>query len=408
MNLIGPFAQIMTMDGLPAKGAIKDEQLNIIDQGGILVHDGMVVKVGHFDELRKSAANARIEEVPSGMVAFPGFIDCHTHICFAGSRARDFAARNNGKTYQEIAAAGGGIWDTVTKTREASHETLKSNTYQRLDALLQRGITTVEIKSGYGLGLEEELKLLKVIKSAAETHQADVVSTCLAAHIIPREFASETEYLDFILKELEPVIRREQLTQRFDIFIEENAFSARASLPYLQALRKQGYNLTVHGDQFTAGGSEVAIASGAVSVDHLEASGETEVAALAKSETIPVVLPGASIGLGLPFSPARRLLDAGCALAIASDWNPGSAPQGSLLTQAAILGTYEKLSAAEVFAGITFRAAKALNLSDRGVLKEAMLADITAFHISDYREVLYHQGEMQPNCTWKGGRKIHE
>ncbi len=406
MKLVGPFSQIITMDGLPNTGALKDEQLHIISDGGLLINNGLVLQTEPFKSLKKEHPSTPVEEVTKGMTAFPGFVDCHTHICFWGSRAGDFAARNNGRNYQEIAAAGGGIWDTVTKTREATQSQLESNTERRLSKLIQRGITTVEIKSGYGLSLEEELKLLRTIKAVASTHQTDVISTCLAAHIIPREFKNETEYLTVILNDLEPVIRKEQLTKRFDIFVEENAFSVNAALPYLMNLRKLGYNLTVHGDQFTTGGSKVAIECGAVSVDHLEASKDDEVKALAKSNTVPVVLPGASIGLGMPFSPARKLLDAGCSLAIASDWNPGSAPNGNLLAQASILSTYEKISAAEVFAGLSFRAAHALNLHDRGILKEGMVADVAAFETVDYREILYQQGELQPSITWKRGKKV--
>jgi len=406
-KLIGPFAQVLTMDGLPTRGSIKDEQLQVISNGGIVTENGQISFVGNFEDLRKTQRDLAIEEVTEDLTAMPGLIDCHTHLCFAGSRASDFAARNNGKTYQEIAASGGGIWDTVTKTREADQSTLESATASRLDILLQRGVTTAEVKSGYGLGLQEELKLLSAIKAVAKTHQADVVSTCLAAHIVPKEFANEVEYLNFILAELEPAIRKETLTQRFDIFVEENAFSPAASLPYLKALRKLGYNLTVHGDQFTQGGSRVAVECGAASVDHLEASGDDEVASLAKSNTVPVALPGASIGLGMAFTPARKLLNAGCSLAIASDWNPGSAPQGNLLTQAAILSTYEKLSAAEVFASITFRAAHALNLHDRGILITGMTADFTAFPVSDFREILYHQGQVQPSKTWKRGQQVN-
>ena len=406
MKLIGPFAEVLTLDKLPVRGPLKDEQLQMVKKGGILVKNESILQVGNFEALRKES-DAEIEEVTGSLTAFPGFVDCHTHICFGGSRAKDFAARNSGKTYQEIASAGGGIWDTVTQTREADQGTLENTTADRLNTLLRRGVTTVEIKSGYGLGLDE-LKILRAIQSVAKKHRADIVSTCLAAHIVPGEFQNEEEYLTYILNNLEPFIEQERLTRRFDIFIEENAFSKKAALPYLLTLKKRGYDLTVHGDQFSTGGSEVAIECGALSVDHLEASGDTEVAALSKSTTVPVVLPGASLGLGLPFGPARRLLDAGCGLAIASDWNPGSAPNGNLLTQAALLGTYEKMSAAEVFAAITYRSARALNLFDRGVLKEGMVADITAFPTDDYREVLYHQGEMQPAQTWKRGQRIDE
>jgi len=174
---------------------------------------------------------------------------------------------------------------------------------------------------------------------------------------------------------------------------------------YLLALQKEGFDITVHGDQFSTGGSQVAIDVNARSVDHLEASGEVEIEALSKSEVIPVALPGASIGIGCAFTPARKLLDAGCSLAIASDWNPGSAPQGNLLTQASILSCFEKLSASEVFSGITFRAAQALNLIDRGRLTKGQLADIVAFPTTDFRDILYHQGELKASHVWKKGKK---
>lgn len=405
-KLTGPFSQIITLNHLPAKGAIKDEQLEIITDGGILTEGDNIMQTGDFNALAKANPDAEITYINGDFVALPAFTDCHTHICFAGSRAKDYAARNNGKTYQEIAKAGGGIWDTVTKTREASLETLQQNVIEKLDTLLKRGITTVEVKSGYGLSLDDELKMLRAIKQAGEKHPSDVISTCLAAHIVPKDFQNEATYLQFILDELVPIIKSENLTSRFDIFIEQNAFSTEGAKFYLNQLKEQGFELTVHGDQFSTGGSKVAVDCGAVSVDHLEVSGEEEIERLAKSETIPVVLPGASMGLGMSFSPARKLLNAGCGLAIASDWNPGSAPQGNLLSQAALLGTYEKLSAAEVFAGITFRAAKALKLFDRGVLKAGNLADFIAFNCNDYREILYHQGELQAEKVWKKGCQI--
>ncbi|MCL4163933.1 UNVERIFIED_CONTAM: hypothetical protein GTU68_018384, partial [Idotea baltica] len=302
----------------------------------------------------------------------------------------DYAARNNGKTYLEIAKEGGGIWSTVRHTRAATQDSLVALMNGRMDRLLANGITTVEIKSGYGLGVEEELTLLRAIQAASQQHEMDVIPTCLAAHIVPKDIeGGEEAYLKLILEKLVPIVKSENLCNRFDVFIEESAFSVSGATGYLQSLKNQGFSLTVHGDQFTPGGSQVAIDCGALSVDHLEASGEKEIAALAKSEVIPVALPGASIGLGCDFTPARKLLDAGSSLAIASDWNPGSAPQGNLLIQAAILGTFEKLSAAEILAGMTFRAARALGLQDRGKLTEGQLADFIAFPGNDYREILY-------------------
>lgn len=404
-TLIGPFAQILPMTGLPRFGPIKDAELLVIPQGGLVVEDGIILDVGRYHDLQsKWEDEAQLLEIEQDLVAIPGLIDAHTHICFGGSRAMDYAARNDGKTYQEIAAEGGGIWSTVKHTRAASQQALANAMTKRLDRLLLSGVTTVEAKSGYGLGVEEEISILRAIKSAGEAHPATVISTCLAAHIIPKDFdGGEHQYLEAILSELVPVIQQESLTNRFDIFIEENAFSIDESRWYLTQLQKLGFDLTIHGDQFSVGGSQVAVELGVCSVDHLEASGDAEIEALSKSQVIPVVLPGASLGLGMGFAPARKLLDAGCSLAIASDWNPGSAPQGDLLSQAAILGAYEKLSSAEVLAGMTVRAAAALNVQDRGQLIIGLHADLACFPTHDFREILYHQGMMKPSQVYLGG-----
>ena len=196
------------------------------------------------------------------------------------------------------------------------------------------------------------------------------------------------------------------MSNRIDIFVEESAFSVEEGDFFLQKAKEMGFSVLVHADQFHPGGSQLAVKHGAVSADHLEASTDKEIALLANSDTIAMALPGASIGLGVEFTPCRKLLDAGAALAIASDWNPGSAPMGDLLTQAAILGAYEKLSFAETIAGVTFRAAAALALSDRGTLETGKLADLIAFPTNDYREILYHQGKMRPAKIWKKGEFI--
>ncbi|NNF22252.1 MAG: imidazolonepropionase [Saprospiraceae bacterium] len=403
--LIGPFSQLLTMDQLPIKGAIKDEQLVIISDAGILINGNTIAEIGIFDDLKKSRnPSTSVYELSENTVALPGFIDAHTHICYGGSRANDFAARNGGKSYQEIAAAGGGIWSTVNHTRQYAEADLTDAMTGRIHAMLKQGITTIEVKSGYGLNTENEIKMLKAIKSAKEKTPADLIATCLAAHIIPKDFnGGEREYLDYILREILPVIKEDKLCNRFDIFIEENAFSTDHSSRYLQALKDHGMELTVHGDQFTTGGSKVAVECGALSVDHLEVSTQKEIDLIAKSNTIATALPGASLGLGCAFTPCRKLLDAGACLAIASDWNPGSAPMGQLLTQAAILSSFEKLSMAEVFAGITFRAARALNLKDRGIIRPGLKADITMFETPNCKEILYQQGSMKVSHCMKNG-----
>lgn len=396
-KLIGPFTQILPLTGLALKGALMDDDMHIIPQGGVLVENGLILAVDDFESLRKANPSAQIQEIIGDHVLLPGFLDCHTHICFAGTRAKDYAMRIQGKTYLEIAKAGGGIWDSVMQTRAADEETLTQLVLQRAERHLSEGVTTIEVKSGYGLETQSELKQLRAIAAAAKKTKAALVSTCLAAHMVPRDFSgTQAEYLSYVFNDLLPVIKNENLTNRIDIFIEESAFDAENALIYLNRAKQMGFDITVHADQFTTAGSAVAVKVGAVSADHLEASKDTEIKLLANSDTVAVVLPGASLGLGTQYSPARKLLDAGTCLAIASDWNPGSAPMGDLLMQAAVMSASEKLNTAEVFAGLTYRAAKALNLYDRGILAPGMRADMQAYPCNDYREILYQQGKLKP------------
>lgn len=407
MKLIGPFKQIVTMKGLSLRGKISDDALQIIENAGILVHQGKIKSIGDFETLKPNATE--LCEIDGEQVALPAFVDCHTHICFGGNRANDFAMRNAGKTYLEIAAAGGGIWSSVVHTRNASEEELLASILERINALVQLGITTIEIKSGYGLTLEDELKMLSVIKKAQGKTSATLVSTCLAAHTKPKDFeGNNAEYLQFILDEILPKVKEEHLSDRVDIFIEKSAFQPEESKNFLLKAKEMGFDITVHADQFTAGSSRIAVEVGAKSADHLEATADEDIEFLAQSETVAVALPGASVGLGEPFTPARKLLDAGAILAIASDWNPGSAPMGNLLTQASILATYQKLSTAEVLAGLTFRAAYALGLSDRGVLTEGMKADFVAYPTDNYQNILYKQGMLLPSQVFINGDKSYE
>jgi imidazolonepropionase len=396
-KLIGPFTQILPLTGLALKGALKDDDLQIIPQGGVFVENGRIIAVDDFEKLRKANPLTHIQKITGSHVLLPGFIDCHTHICFAGTRAKDYAMRIQGKSYLEIAKAGGGIWDSVTQTRAADEETLTQLLLQKAERHLAEGVTTIEVKSGYGLETQSELKQLRVIAAAAAKTKASLVSTCLAAHMVPRDFSgSQSEYLSYVFHDLLPVIKHESLSNRVDIFIEESAFDAVNALIYLNKAKQMGFDITIHADQFTTGGSAVAVKLGAVSADHLEASKDAEIKLLANSDTVAVVLPGASLGLGMQYAPARKLLDAGACVAIASDWNPGSAPMGDLLMQAAVMSAAEKLNTAEVFAGLTYRAAKALNLNDHGILAPGMRADMQAYPCNDYREILYQQGKLKP------------
>jgi imidazolonepropionase len=251
--------------------------------------------------------------------------------------------------------------------------------------------------------------MLRAIRAAKEKAEIDIIPTCLAAHIFPKDYKGTiTDYLDEIAEKVFPKMKEENLGHRIDAFIEEEAYSKTVISEYFEKAKQHGFDITVHADQFSCSGSEVAIQHGALSADHLEASGKKEILALANSSVVAMALPGASIGIGCDFTPARKLLDAGASLAIASDWNPGSAPMGDLLTQASIIATFEKLSTAEILSGITFRAAAALDLHDRGRLVPGMKSDLTCFSTSDYRDILYHQGQLTPSLVFASGKLIYE
>ncbi len=406
MKLIGPFKQIVTLANLPLRGKLSDDQLQIIKDGGIISENGIIRKTGNFKDLKSEFPDIETETMESVQVALPAFTDSHTHICFGGNRANDFAMRNAGKTYLEIAESGGGIWSSVQHTRNASEEELLKTTLERIDFLISLGITTIEIKSGYGLDVENELKMLRIIKKAQSLTKATLVPTCLSAHLKPRDFeGNNEEYLNYILDEILPKVKAENLANRVDIFIEKSAFQPEESKAFLLKAKEMGFEITVHADQFTAGSSRIAVEVGAKSADHLEATVDEDIQFLADSETVAVALPGASLGLGEKFTPARKILDTGGILAIASDWNPGSAPMGNLISQASILATFEKLTSAEVLAGITFRSAFALSLEDRGTLEKGKKADFVTFKTDNFQNILYQQGSLTAHSIYIDGIK---
>jgi len=407
MKLSGPFKQIITLDHLPLKGKLNDENLEIIINGGILTENGIVLEVDNFEVLKQKFPNSEIDLIKNGQIAIPAFVDAHTHICFGGNRANDFALRNSGKTYLEIAESGGGIWSSVKHTRAASEQELIEGILKRVNILLKQGITTIEIKSGYGLNVNEELKMLRAIKKAQTKTEATLVPTCLSAHLKPKDFeGSSQEYLNYIIEEILPIVKTENLANRVDIFIEKSAFQPEESKVFLLKAKELGFQITVHADQFTPGSSRIAVEVGAKSADHLEATIDEDIEFLANSETVAIALPGASLGLGEPFSPARKILDKGGILAIATDWNPGSAPMGNLVTQASILAAYQKLSTAEVLSAITFRAAFALDFHDRGILAKGKKADFITYETDNFQNILYNQGSLAPSKVYINGKSI--
>lgn len=402
MKLIGPFSQIITLHDAPLKGALKNELLGIIENGGVLIDKGKVIGIGKFTELKDKAIE--IDYQDTDCCVFPGFIDCHTHLIWGGSRAADFERRNSGFSYQQILEEGGGIYDTVKKTQSASDQELIRGLGLRLKRHLSDGITTVEVKTGYGLSTDQEVRMLRIINQVKSTVVNDIIPTFLGAHMCPSGM-DKTEYLRKLADDVFPVISEEKLASRLDAFIEKEAFPIEVARPYLLKGKQCGFDITLHAGQFSPEGVHLAIELEASSADHLETISEKEIELLANGNTVAVALPGASIGLGMDFTPARKILNGGGSLAVSTDWNPGSAPQGDLLTQVALISTYEKLTSAEAYAAITFRAAKALGLHDRGRIRNGLIADLAVFPTGDYREVLYQMGQMKPTSVYKNGIK---
>ena len=291
----------------------------------------------------------------------------------------------------------------MNSTSNSTDEQLTDDTLNRLKRHFQEGVLTCEVKSGYAPNLEDEVRMLRIINEIDSSNDIDLIPTCLAAHVTPKKYESSKKYLDSIVNDLLPIIKEENLSNRVDIFIEEKAFSITEASNFLEKI-KSDFHITAHANQFTSGGLKVGVDNGAVSVDHLEVITDQEIDYLSKSYTTGVVLPGCSLGLGIPFAPARKLLDNNCKVSIASDWNPGSAPMGDLLMQASLLKKKEKLSNAEVLAGITCRSANALSLEDRGSLENGKIADMIGFKTNDFRDILYNQGKLKPSFICKRGK----
>ena len=356
-----------------------------------------IVATGRMRDLGQLEGD--VEELDGrGLSAIPGLVDCHTHACFAGDRVEEFALRAGGATYQELHAAGGGILSTVRATRAASEEELVTATSRHRDWMLEAGTTTFESKSGYGLDRDTEVTQLRAIEAAGG------VPTWLGAHAVPPEFADADVYLDFALAEVLPEAAR--IATAADVFVENSAFDSQQARRYLLACRDAGLALRVHGDQFTEQGAiPLAVELGARSVDHLEATRADGVRALATSDVAAVLLPASALFLGRPMPPARKLVDAGAAIALATDFNPGSAFCESLPLVCSLAATQLRLSPAEALTACTVNAAHVLGLADRkGRIAPGHDADIVLLDAPDWRYLAYHLGHDHVSKVLLGGQ----
>ena len=370
--------------GAPLRGDALG-RVEVLENAFVLCEGGRITATGRMSDLGR--LEGEVEDLDgSGLCAVPGLVDCHTHSCFAGDRVEEFAMRARGAGYEELHAAGGGILSTVRATRAAGEDELQAAVHRHREWMLRAGTTTFESKSGYGLDRETELASLRAI--VAE----DGVPTWLGAHAVPPEFADADAYLDFALAEVLPEAAR--LAEAADVFLEQGAFDVAQARRYLEACRDAGLALRLHGDQFTeAGAVPLAVELGARSVDHLEATGPEGVRVLAASEVVAVVLPVSALFLGRPMPPARALADAGAAIALATDFNPGSSFCESLPIACSLACTQLRLSPEEALAACTVNAAHVLGRADRiGRAAPGYDADLVLLEAPDWRHLAYHLG----------------
>jgi imidazolonepropionase len=390
VQLVSPAGRNAPLRG-NALGAV-----DVVEDAFVLVEDGRIADVGAMRNL--AALDGDVEELDArGLCAIPGLVDCHTHACFAGDRVEEFALRAAGATYEELHAAGGGILSTVRATRNAAPGELEANVRGHRDWMRRAGTTTFEAKSGYGLDRRTELRSLHAIRDAGG------VPTFLGAHAVPPEFDDADDYVDWLLAEVAP--NAAKVAEMADVFLERGAFDADQARRYLEGCRRLGLAPRLHGDQFTESGAiSVAVDVGARSVDHLEATGETGIRALAASDVVAVLLPASALFLGRRIPPARSLVDAGAAVALATDFNPGSAFCESLPLICSLAATQLQMSPAEALAACTVNAAHVLRRADRiGRLAPGFNADLVLLDAPDWRYLAYHLGGPVVAATIVGG-----
>ena len=390
-------SQLVTLAG-PPRPRVRSEmrELSIIRDGAMFVRGARIEAVGTRAEIEPLlSSNTQIIDARNRVV-LPGFVDAHTHPVFAGNRVDEFEQRAAGRTYQEIAASGGGIRSTVNRTRQASEEELFDSARQYQEWFLRCGTTTIEAKSGYGLSLESEQKLLRVIRSLNATGPLRYVPTFLGAHDVPDEYRGRTrEYVDLVIHQILPEVVKNGLAEYCDVFCEPGIFDVAASREILRAGRRAGLGIRVHADQLTrSGAAEMAVEVGAVTADHLEQIDESGIEALARGNVQPVLLPASVYSLGSEqFAPARKMIDAGLAVVLATDFNPGSSPAPSIPFVLSLASTHMRMAPAEAIVAAAVNAAYSLGRGgELGTLEAGKRADFVIHNCSDYREIGYFTG----------------
>jgi imidazolonepropionase len=413
--LITGASQLLTLRGRgPRRGAALGE-LGIIKNGALLVRDGMIAAVGACAKIEALPEAASAEKLDlGGRVVLPGFVDSHTHLIQAASRAEEYELKIAGASYEEIARKGGGILNSVKKLRAATSEALKLRAGRALTQFAAYGTTTIEAKSGYGLDVASELKILRLHKELAAEQPLEIVSTFLGAHVVPAEYRGSTagvkQYIALLTEKLIPEVAEEKLAEFCDVFCDRGAFTLEQAKQILEIGKQHGLGPRLHAEQLTrTGATQLAVKLGAASCDHLEQVNSSDIAALAKSQTVATLLPGCDFHLGLAkYAPARKLIDAGVIVALATDYNPGTSPTVSMPMILSLACTQLRMTPAEAITAATINGAYALRREKHiGSLGVGKLADLAVFEVADYREIPYYFGMNTCWLTMKRSVVVH-
>jgi imidazolonepropionase len=414
-TLISGASQILTLRGRgPRRGAAL-ANVGILKDAAVLIADGLIAAVGSRAQVEAHPMASGAQRLDAaGRVVCPGFVDSHTHLIHAASRADEYELRITGASYAEITKRGGGILNSVGKLRAATSDALKQRAHFALKQFAAYGTTTVEAKSGYGLDLIGELKILKLHKELCTEQPLDIISTFLGAHVIPGEFRARPsgvqDYIALLIDKLIPEIASQMLAEFCDVFCERGAFNLAQSKQILEAGKRHGLSPRIHAEQLShTGGTQLAVKLGAASCDHLEKINRPDIRALAKSKTVATLLPGCDFHLGLKqYAPARELIDAGAIVALATDYNPGTSPTASMPMILSLACTQLRMTPAEAITAATINSAYSLGRDQQlGSLEIGKFADISIFDVDDYREIPYYFGMNTCHTTIKRGQVVY-
>ena len=410
--MIKDASQLVTCSGFSAKHGKEMSNLHIINNGAVVIEDGIITAVGSSEDILSDFNESEFEIIDAqGKAVLPGFVDSHTHLVFGGYRAEEFSWRLRGDSYMDIMQRGGGIFHTVKSTRQATKEQLIEAGIKRLDSMLSFGVTTVEGKSGYGLDCSTEMKQLEVMQKLDELHPVDIVKTFLGAHAVPEEYKSKNnQYIDYLIDKVMPEITKRNLAEFCDVFCEENVFSVEQSRKLLSKAKEMGMKIKIHADEIVhTGGAELAASIGATSADHLLQVSDKGIRDMAESGVVATLLPGTAFSLKEPYARGRYMIDHQCAVAIATDFNPGSCFTESIPLIIALATLYMDMTIEEAISALTINGAAALDRADTiGSIDVGKNGDIIVLEFPSYKYIPYHIAVSTVEKVVKRGNLVFE